>query len=541
MPRSPQGRPVSFRRARPTRQRARRALRRGDLHRPADPRGCASLLRRHQNRVRAYGRDPDGCTSCRASRSSLAAPRTRRARGRSSSRTLTLPTYGLAQLSRITGLDLRAGTSTARSSSRPAAQGGARRAGTTSSTRLTSTEDLTVAPAAPRLSGGRGHRDRDRHARADRRHDHRVVRERRGRWLQPDPAGAAELARRPLAGGSAASSREGSFPRGVYEGSTLRDHLGLDRPRGVAPPLLHDGCSRAVLSSSRRTPPSGDSCMTVVAYHPIFCFMVGPRQPRRRSQFASCQSPDFRARHCWVPHWCLPSGMCLAVRMDLDRPSAVAGRRRLDAGGADCGGTLGSDVLVSLQRAATGLAIGIGGRFRACRGRRPDPLWRRAVRRARPGQAVDPEPGADPALHHLARHRRDDEDHHHRAGNDGADLHQHACGLRGIDRRFVELGQTVGLSRYRFIRHIVLPGSLPGFFTGLRLAVTSSWTALVVVEHHERHERHRLHDHPGPDLRTDRRRAGRPVDLRRARLRPQTPLCAQWRGGCCHGGSRSRE
>ncbi|WP_202618015.1 ABC transporter permease [Aureimonas leprariae] len=60
-------------------------------------------------------------------------------------------------------------------------------------------------------------------------------------------------------------------------------------------------------------------------------------------------------------------------------------------------------------------------------------------------------------------------------------INTHA-GLRGIDRRYVELGQTVALSRGRFLRHIVFPASLPGFFTGLRLAVTHSWTALVVVE-----------------------------------------------------------
>ena len=60
-------------------------------------------------------------------------------------------------------------------------------------------------------------------------------------------------------------------------------------------------------------------------------------------------------------------------------------------------------------------------------------------------------------------------------------INTHAA-LRGIDRRFVELGQTVQLSRARFLRHIVFPASLPGFFTGLRMAVTHSWTALVVVE-----------------------------------------------------------
>ncbi|WP_067809464.1 ABC transporter permease [Nocardia beijingensis] len=60
-------------------------------------------------------------------------------------------------------------------------------------------------------------------------------------------------------------------------------------------------------------------------------------------------------------------------------------------------------------------------------------------------------------------------------------LNTHAH-LRSVDARYVELAQTVGLSRWGFIRRIALPGSLPGFFTGLRLAVTISWLALVVVE-----------------------------------------------------------
>ncbi|MFD0362404.1 ABC transporter permease [Nocardia sp. GCM10030253] len=60
-------------------------------------------------------------------------------------------------------------------------------------------------------------------------------------------------------------------------------------------------------------------------------------------------------------------------------------------------------------------------------------------------------------------------------------LNTHAQ-LRSVDSRYVELAATVGLSRWGFIRRIALPGSLPGFFTGLRLAVTIAWLALVVVE-----------------------------------------------------------
>lgn len=54
--------------------------------------------------------------------------------------------------------------------------------------------------------------------------------------------------------------------------------------------------------------------------------------------------------------------------------------------------------------------------------------------------------------------------------------------LRAIDIRHVELAETVRLSRWQFLRHVVVPGTLPGFLTGLRFSVTSSWLALVVVE-----------------------------------------------------------
>ncbi|WP_218823263.1 ABC transporter permease [Inquilinus limosus] len=60
-------------------------------------------------------------------------------------------------------------------------------------------------------------------------------------------------------------------------------------------------------------------------------------------------------------------------------------------------------------------------------------------------------------------------------------INTHAA-LRGIDIRYVELARTVRLTRSEFIRRVALPGALPGFFTGLRLAVTTCWTSLVVLE-----------------------------------------------------------
>ena len=60
-------------------------------------------------------------------------------------------------------------------------------------------------------------------------------------------------------------------------------------------------------------------------------------------------------------------------------------------------------------------------------------------------------------------------------------LQTHA-GLRSIESKYVELAQTVGLSRAAFVRRVILPGALPGFLLGLRFAVTAAWLSLVVVE-----------------------------------------------------------
>ncbi|MDB5724397.1 MAG: transporter permease [Novosphingobium sp.] len=60
-------------------------------------------------------------------------------------------------------------------------------------------------------------------------------------------------------------------------------------------------------------------------------------------------------------------------------------------------------------------------------------------------------------------------------------VHTHNA-LRAIDLKQVELPETLDLYRFQFIRHVVLPGALPGLLLGLRFGVTASWLALVVVE-----------------------------------------------------------
>ncbi|MDX8498981.1 ABC transporter permease [Mesorhizobium sp. VK4C] len=60
-------------------------------------------------------------------------------------------------------------------------------------------------------------------------------------------------------------------------------------------------------------------------------------------------------------------------------------------------------------------------------------------------------------------------------------IHTHSA-LRSIDSRYVELAETLRMSRKDFIFEVILPGALPGFLLGLRFAVTLCWVSLVVVE-----------------------------------------------------------
>jgi sulfonate transport system permease protein len=56
------------------------------------------------------------------------------------------------------------------------------------------------------------------------------------------------------------------------------------------------------------------------------------------------------------------------------------------------------------------------------------------------------------------------------------------AGIRGVDPKLVEAGRTLGLSRFEMIRHVILPGAMPGFLVGLRYAVGVAWLSLVVGE-----------------------------------------------------------
>ncbi len=55
-------------------------------------------------------------------------------------------------------------------------------------------------------------------------------------------------------------------------------------------------------------------------------------------------------------------------------------------------------------------------------------------------------------------------------------------GIRNVDGKLAEAGQTLGLGRAAAIRHIVLPGALPQILVGLRQSLGVAWLALVVAE-----------------------------------------------------------
>jgi sulfonate transport system permease protein len=54
--------------------------------------------------------------------------------------------------------------------------------------------------------------------------------------------------------------------------------------------------------------------------------------------------------------------------------------------------------------------------------------------------------------------------------------------IKALDLRYHELAEVVGLGRRAFVRRVVLPGALPGFLVGLRLAVAVAWLLLVFAE-----------------------------------------------------------
>jgi taurine transport system permease protein len=55
-------------------------------------------------------------------------------------------------------------------------------------------------------------------------------------------------------------------------------------------------------------------------------------------------------------------------------------------------------------------------------------------------------------------------------------------GVRGVPRLYEEAILTLGASRWRTLRDVLLPGALPGIVTGIRLGLGFGWRALIAAE-----------------------------------------------------------
>ncbi len=56
------------------------------------------------------------------------------------------------------------------------------------------------------------------------------------------------------------------------------------------------------------------------------------------------------------------------------------------------------------------------------------------------------------------------------------------AGIKGVDRKLVEVARVYDLSDLEIARRVVLPASLPSLLTGLRLGATQAWLFVVVAE-----------------------------------------------------------
>lgn len=54
--------------------------------------------------------------------------------------------------------------------------------------------------------------------------------------------------------------------------------------------------------------------------------------------------------------------------------------------------------------------------------------------------------------------------------------------IRSVDATLVEAARSFGAGRAEMIYRVIIPGSLPGFLVGLRLALTASWLSLIFAE-----------------------------------------------------------
>ena len=56
------------------------------------------------------------------------------------------------------------------------------------------------------------------------------------------------------------------------------------------------------------------------------------------------------------------------------------------------------------------------------------------------------------------------------------------AGVRGVDRRLIDVARTMGVPYRTIVTRVVVPAALPSLLVAVRLGVASSWTAVVAAE-----------------------------------------------------------
>ena len=56
------------------------------------------------------------------------------------------------------------------------------------------------------------------------------------------------------------------------------------------------------------------------------------------------------------------------------------------------------------------------------------------------------------------------------------------AGIRGVDRKLVEVARVLGIGGFALARRVVLPAALPSLLVGARIGLTQAWLFLVAAE-----------------------------------------------------------
>lgn len=231
IPRSPQGRPVIFQ-AGSSEPGKDLAARYAEAIFTAQPiiEDAQAFYTDVKNRVKAYGRDPGRVLILPGLSFFIGGTEEEAHSLRNTFEDLTLPTYGLAQLARVTGIDYSGHDldSLVKVPARAELEGNLKSRHDLVH-RLTATEELTIRQLLRRLSAGRGHRI----ATGTPEQVAATIIE----WFENGAADGFNLIP-PALPTSLATFVDQVIPilrsRGLfredYEGTTLREHLGLDRP-----------------------------------------------------------------------------------------------------------------------------------------------------------------------------------------------------------------------------------------------------------------------------------------------------------------------